>query len=128
MSDNLTKEQRHKNMKRICAKDTKIEIILRKALWNKGYRYRKNCKELPGKPDIVLTKYKIAIFCDGSFKDILYFVPETLIMEFSRYEISIETNKLQSSFFLLTTFINPSVAGSISLVWHFPTPKPDTNL
>ena len=61
MSDNLTKEQRHKNMKRICAKDTKIEIILRKALWNKGYRYRKNCKELPGKPDIVLTKYKIAI-------------------------------------------------------------------
>lgn len=67
MSDNLTKAQRHKNMKNICAKDTKIEIILRKALWKKGYRYRKNCKELPGKPDIILTKYKIAIFCDGEF-------------------------------------------------------------
>lgn len=67
MSDNLTKEQRHKNMKNICAKDTSIEVILRKALWKKGYRYRKNCKEIPGKPDIVLTKYKIVIFCDGEF-------------------------------------------------------------
>ena len=41
--------------------------MLRKALWNKGYRYRKNDKMLPGSPDIVLTKYKIAIFCDGEF-------------------------------------------------------------
>ena len=51
----------------ICSKNTKIEVILRKALWKRGYRYRKNYKELPGKPDIVLTKYKIAIFCDGEF-------------------------------------------------------------
>ena len=65
--DNLTKEQRHKNMKNIKAKDTKIEIMLRKVLWNKGYHYRKNYKGLPGSPDIVLTKYKIAIFCDGEF-------------------------------------------------------------
>ncbi len=48
-------------------KDTKIEVILRKALYAKGYRYRKNYKDLPGKPDIVLTKYKIAIFCDSEF-------------------------------------------------------------
>lgn len=41
--------------------------MLRKALWNKGYRYRKNYKALPGKPDIALTKYKIAIFCDSEF-------------------------------------------------------------
>ena len=54
-------------MKNIHGKDTKIEVILRKALWNKGYRYRKNYKILPGSPDIVLTKYKIAIFCDGEF-------------------------------------------------------------
>ena len=67
MADVLTKEQRHKNMKNIHGKDTKIEIILRKALWAKGYRYRKNYKKLPGNPDIVLTKYKIAIFCDGEF-------------------------------------------------------------
>lgn len=65
--DNLTKEQRRKNMQNIRSKNTSIEVILRKALWNKGYRYRKNYKGLPGNPDIVLTKYKIAIFCDGEF-------------------------------------------------------------
>ena len=65
--DNLTKEQRRKNMQHIRAKDTGIELRLRKALWHKGYRYRKNDKNLPGKPDIVLTKYKIAIFCDSEF-------------------------------------------------------------
>lgn len=67
MPDVLTPEQRRKNMQHIRAKDTKIEIILRKAIWNRGYRYRKNYKDLPGKPDIVLLKYKIAIFCDGEF-------------------------------------------------------------
>ena len=65
--DVLTKEQRHKNMSRIKGKDTGIEIKLRKALWHKGYRYRKNYKKLPGNLDIVLIKYKIAIFCDGEF-------------------------------------------------------------
>lgn len=67
MADVLTPEQRQKNMQHIKASDTKIEVLLRKTLWQKGYRYRKNYKELPGKPDIVLTKYKIAIFCDGEF-------------------------------------------------------------
>ena len=65
--DRLTKEQRHRNMSNIKNKDTSIEIKLRKALWEKGYRYRKNYNELPGKPDIVLTKYKIVIFCDSEF-------------------------------------------------------------
>ncbi len=54
-------------MQRIKAKDTSIEVKLRKALWNKGYRYRKNYGGLPGKPDIALTKYKMAIFCDSEF-------------------------------------------------------------
>lgn len=54
-------------MSRIRNKDTKIEIVLRKALWDKGYRYRKNYDKLPGKPDIVLLKYKIAIFCDSEY-------------------------------------------------------------
>ncbi len=63
--DKLTKEQRHKAMSHIKGKDTKIEVVLRKALWRKGYRYRKNVRSLPGSPDIVLTRYKIAIFCDG---------------------------------------------------------------
>lgn len=65
--DVLTKEQRQRNMKNIKNKNTKIELILRKALWHKGIRYRTNYTQLPGKPDIVLTKYKIAIFCDGEF-------------------------------------------------------------
>lgn len=65
--DNLTKEQRHKNMARIKSEGTSIEICLRKALWSKGFHYRKNYNKLPGKPDIVLTKYKIAIFCDSEF-------------------------------------------------------------
>ena len=67
MTDVLTPEQRKKNMRHIKGKDTQIELILRKALWNKGYRYRKNYKKLPGTPDIALTKYKIAIFCDSEF-------------------------------------------------------------
>lgn len=54
-------------MSHIRSKDTKIEVSLRKALWHKGYRYRKNYKNLPGKPDIALTKYKIAVFCDSEF-------------------------------------------------------------
>ena len=65
--DSLTKEQRKKCMSHIRSKDTGIEVALRKALWHKGYRYRKNYKELPGTPDIVLSKYHIAIFCDSEF-------------------------------------------------------------
>lgn len=65
--DTLTKEQRSKCMSHIRSKDTGIEVRLRKALWKKGYRYRKNYKRLPGTPDIVLTKYRIAIFCDSEF-------------------------------------------------------------
>lgn len=56
-----------KIMGHIKKNDTGIEVTLRKALWKKGIRYRKNYKKLPGTPDIVLTKYKIAIFCDSEF-------------------------------------------------------------
>lgn len=65
--DNLSPTQRRKNMQHIRSKDSRIEVSLRKALWKKGYRYRKNYAVLPGKPDIVLTKERIAIFCDGEF-------------------------------------------------------------
>ena len=54
-------------MKSIRSSDTEIERILRKALWDKGYRYRKNYKKAPGVPDIVFVKYKVAIFCDSEF-------------------------------------------------------------
>jgi len=63
-----TKEdQRRYNMSRIKSKDTTIETNFRKALWHEGIRYRKNYSQLPGKPDIAVTKYRIAIFCDGEF-------------------------------------------------------------
>ena len=65
--DRLTPEQRHKNMSNIKSKDTSIELLLRKALWKKGIRYRKNYKKIPGTPDIAITQYKIAIFCDSEF-------------------------------------------------------------
>ena len=56
-----------KRMKALSHKKSKVESILAKALWHKGYRYRLNYKDLPGTPDIALTKYKIAIFVDGEF-------------------------------------------------------------
>ena len=65
--DRLTKEQRSKNMRSIRGKDTSIEVKLRRELWDQGIRYRKNYKALPGKPDIAITKYKIAVFCDSEF-------------------------------------------------------------
>jgi DNA mismatch endonuclease (patch repair protein) len=60
-------EQRRYNMSRIRSKNTKIELDFRKALWIEGIRYRKNYNLLPGNPDIAITKYKVAIFCDGEF-------------------------------------------------------------
>ncbi len=57
----------HKIMSSIKSKNTRPELLLRKALWRKNMRYRVNYKKLPGKPDIVFTKPKVAIFCDGDF-------------------------------------------------------------
>ncbi|MBN2485568.1 MAG: very short patch repair endonuclease [Bacteroidales bacterium] len=54
-------------MRKIKSKNTKQELKLRRALWALGYRYRKNLTSLPGKPDIVYPKYKLAIFVDGEF-------------------------------------------------------------
>ena len=67
MADDLTPEQRRRNMQAIRSKDTTIELRLRKALWARGVRYRKNYKKLIGKPDIAITKYKLAVFCDSDY-------------------------------------------------------------
>ena len=67
MSYKLTPEKRSWNMSRIKGKDTKIEVEVRKYLFSKGYRFRKNDKRYPGKPDIVLPKYHVAIFVHGCF-------------------------------------------------------------
>ena len=67
MSDVLTTQQRHANMAAIHGKDTKPEMIVRHWLWARGYRYRLNHPRLPGKPDIVLRKYRTCIFVNGCF-------------------------------------------------------------
>ena len=67
MPDNLTPEQRSYCMSRIKGKDTGLEMRVRSALHRKGLRFRKHVKDLPGKPDIVFTKAKIAVFVDGDF-------------------------------------------------------------
>ena len=67
MTDNHTKEIRSMNMSHIRSKNTKPEEIVRKYLFSKGLRYRKNVKKLPGCPDIVLKKYNAVIFVNGCF-------------------------------------------------------------
>ena len=65
--DKLSTEQRHKNMAAIRGKNTKPEMIVRKGLWSRGYRYRLNSPKLPGHPDLVLRKYRTCIFVNGCF-------------------------------------------------------------
>ena len=65
--DKLSAEQRHKNMAAIRGKDTKPEMIVRKGLWSRGFRYRLNSPKLPGHPDLVLRKYRTCIFVNGCF-------------------------------------------------------------
>ena len=82
MSDVHSKEIRSYNMSRIKGKGTKPELLVRKFLFNHGFRYRLNVNSLPGKPDIVLKKYKTVIFINGCFwpghRDCKYFIlPQT---------------------------------------------------
>lgn len=65
--DNHTPEQRRKNMQAVKNKNTKIELMLRKALWARGLRYRKNSSKVFGHPDIVFIGRKVAVFCDSEF-------------------------------------------------------------
>lgn len=67
MTDTRTPQQRHKNMAAIHSLDTKPEMIVRRGLWKRGFRYRLNYKRLPGHPDLVLRKYKTCIFINGCF-------------------------------------------------------------
>ena len=65
--DRLTPQQRHANMAAIRSKDTKPEMIVRRGLWKRGFRFRLNYKRLPGHPDLVLRKYRTCIFVNGCF-------------------------------------------------------------
>lgn len=66
MADVMTPEQRSRCMSRIRGRDTQLEVIIRRMLWSLGWRYRVNSK-LPGKPDIVFTRQRLAVFIDGCF-------------------------------------------------------------
>lgn len=65
--DKLSKEQRRKNMQAVKSKGSKIEVMLAKELWKRGYRYRKNNKKVFGTPDLTFKKHKIAVFVDSEF-------------------------------------------------------------
>lgn len=67
MGDSLNRERRSWNMSRIRAKDTKIEVMVRRYLFSQGFRFRKNVAHMPGKPDIVLPKYRTIIFIHGCY-------------------------------------------------------------
>ena len=84
--DNRSKEARSRNMSNIPSKNTKPEETVRKYLFSHGFRYRKNVSKLPGKPDVVLPKYKTVVFVNGCFwhghEGCKYFVPPKTNTEF----------------------------------------------
>ena len=97
MADVHTLEQRSYNMSQIRSKSTKPEEVVRKYLFSQGFRYRKNDRRLPGKPDIVLPKYKTVIFVNGCFwhghEECKYFVWPRSNEEFWRNKISINIER-----------------------------------
>lgn len=90
--DNRTPEERSRNMSRIPSKNTKPEETVRKYLFSQGFRYRKNVSKLPGKPDIVLPKYKTVVFVNGCFwhahQGCKWFVPPKSNSEFWQKKFS----------------------------------------
>ena len=101
MTDVLTPAQRQYNMSRIRGTDTSIEVSVRKYLFNNGFRFRKNVKSLPGKPDIVLPKYHTVVFVHGCFwhrhKDCKYAsIPQTNVDFWNeKFSKTVERDRLQ---------------------------------
>lgn len=95
--DKLTKEQRHRCMSAIKGKDTKPELLVRKFLFNRGFRYRLNHPRLPGHPDLVLRKYRTVIFVNGCFwhghQGCKYYVLPKTNVEFWRDKIERNRNR-----------------------------------
>lgn len=95
--DKLTQEQRHKNMAAIRGKNTKPEMVVRRFLFSRGFRYRLNHPRLPGRPDIVLRKYRTVIFVNGCFwhghENCKYFVMPKSNTGF--WETKIQRNKVR---------------------------------
>ena len=117
MADVLTTEQRSYNMSCIRSKNTKPEEIVRKYLFSKGFRYRKNDARLPGKPDVVLPKYKTVIFVNGCFwhkhEGCKYFVWPKNNADFWKTKISANVERDQRNYTALQ-----EMGWKVILVWE----------
>ena len=117
MADNHTKEIRSYNMSRIRSKNTKPEEMVRKYLFSQGFRYRKNDTRLPGKPDIVLPKYKTIIFVNGCFwhkhENCKYFVWPKTNEDFWRTKISANVSRDQENIKLLS-----ELGWNVIVIWE----------
>ena len=117
MADIKTKESRSYNMSRIAGKDTKPEELVRKYLFSKGFRYRKNVRKLPGTPDLVLPKYRTVIFVNGCFwhghEGCKYFVWPKSNAEFWRQKIETNISRDQRKEAQLR-----EMGGNVRIVWE----------
>ncbi len=117
MADKHSKETRSYNMSRIRSKDTKPEELVRKSLFSRGFRYRKNDARLPGKPDIVLPKYKTVIFVNGCFwhghEGCKYFVWPKNNEEFWRTKITGNIQRDEKNYALLA-----QLGWKVLVVWE----------
>ena len=117
MADNHTKEIRSYNMSRIRSKNTKPEEMVRKYLFSQGFRYRKNDTRLPGKPDIVLPKYKTVIFVNGCFwhkhENCKYYVWPKTNEDFWRTKISANVSRDQENIKLLS-----ELGWNVIVIWE----------
>lgn len=115
--DNRTPEARSRNMSRIPSKNTKPEETVRKYLFSQGFRYRKNVSKLPGKPDIVLPKYKTVVFVNGCFwhahKGCKWFVPPKSNEEFWRKKFAYNLERDERNYAKLS-----ELGWEVIIVWE----------
>ena len=127
MPDVLTPQQRHRCMSHIRSKATKPEILVRKWLWAHGYRYRLNVKSVPGKPDIVMRKYRTAIFVNGCFwhghEGCKYFVMPKTNTEFWQNKIAHNRQRDQKNY---NTLIN--AGWQVIILWQCKLTKQELEL
>ena len=126
MADVHTPEQRSYNMSRIRSKNTKPEELVRKYLFSQGFRYRKNDVRLPGKPDIVLPKYKTVIFVNGCFwhahEGCKYFVWPKSNEEFWKNKITGNIRRDSDNYMKLE-----QMGWNVIVVWECQLKKPIIN-
>lgn len=115
--DNRSKEERSKNMAHIPSKNTKPEEMVRKYLFSQGFRYRKNVANLPGKPDIVLPKYKTVIFVNGCFwhahEGCKWFVPPKTNTEFWKNKFQYNRSRDEKNYLKLQT-----LGWKVVIIWE----------